>query len=201
MVTVNDKKVPLMGTGLWNKVATNLDGFTSALSGIHHGLGWSHHTDYVAACPDCWENNNKVPHVFHCRIHNPILFQPRTSGSVIQSEIFKSTKTFISCHGDHTVKRCGQVRPSEMRQIGLHCINSGSQFKVSIFVCVLLAVELFLCKEEFRGIEFEAFINDMMIMSSEYIIEGLVVKLKKKRTGSTEEQAGTLLLSLAMENI
>jgi hypothetical protein len=78
-----------------------------------------------------------------------------------------------------------------MRQIGLHCINSGSQFKVSIFVCVLLAVELFLRKEEFRGIEFEGFINDMMIMSSEYIIEGLVIKLKKKRTGSTEEQAGT----------
>jgi hypothetical protein len=64
MVTVNDKKVPLMGTGLWNKVATNLDGFTSALSGIHHGLGWSHHTNYVVACPDCWENNNKVPQVF-----------------------------------------------------------------------------------------------------------------------------------------
>jgi hypothetical protein len=179
MVTQDGKKVLLMGTCNYKCVASNLDGFTSALSALHTGLGFATTTGYFLGCKNCLANSQKEVPEYCCVQHDPGEYFPRTKGNVICSEYFKATKTFISLHSDHTVKRCGQLRPSEMRQIALHCINSGSKFKVSIFVCLLLAVELFLRKEEFRGVDFDSFANNMMMMSDEFVVEGLVLLLKK----------------------
>jgi hypothetical protein len=154
-VTVNGTKQPLLGTGAWNKPFINMESFTSALSAVHTGLGYTNHR------------------------------------SVIQSQYYLSTKTFIlGHHVDTHPPLIYQLRPSELRRIGDHCISSGSTFQVSIFICLLFAVDLFLHKEEFLGVDFDSFINHLMIMSGEYLVDGLVVKLKKKRTGSIEEKAG-----------
>jgi hypothetical protein len=198
LVTVDGKKQPLLGTGAWNKPATNLDGFTSALSAVHTGLGWTIHTDYVPACHGCWKNYQKK--VFYCKTHTQLQqFQSWSTGTVIQSAYYKSTKAFILADAGQPVKY--QLLPSEVRRIGEYCISSGSSFQVSIFICLLFAVDLFLHKEEFLWVDFDSFINNLMIMSDEYLIDGLVVKLKKKRTGSVEEKAGMLVLLLFLSNI
>jgi hypothetical protein len=195
LVTVNGQKQPLLGTGAWSEADTILAAFTSALSAIQTGLGWTDKTHYNPACRDCLKNYPKQE-FSSCQIHPPAQSHPWSTGTVIQSQYYQSTKLFISVHApppaDKMVRY--QLFPSVLRRIGDHCISSGSSFQVSIFICLLFAVDLFLHKEEFLGVDFDSFINNLMIMSGEYLVDGLVVKLKKKRTGSIKEKAGTLLM-------
>ena len=68
-----------------------------------------------------------------------------------------------------------------VRHIGLHCVTSNDPYLYGIYVLLLFSIDLFLRKMEFSSLEPNNFSTTMFVMTAQYTIEALNVKVKGKR--------------------
>ena len=88
----------------------------------------------------------------------------------------------------HQVKGACHLLPSHVRAIGEYCISSNDPCQFAIFVLLLLAINLFLRKLEFSSLEDDNFNVNMFVMTGEYLVEALNLKVLGK--GKRDQDRG-----------
>lgn len=161
------------------------DQFRTALSHQHekaHDLVGS----YVIPCEPCSEAWKE--HRSGCDRHSN---SPRTcrTGNATKSALFKDTIQFIKNNSTHQRNGAKQLLPSEVRDIGQHCINSNDAFLCMMFVLLLLAIDLFLRKIEFQSLHLDNFVTELFVMRQPYIVDALNVKVKGKKKKTKKKGA------------
>lgn len=183
MVTPQDgPEEPLIGNGIWNN-CTNLDQFSAALTAMHVGVGWNEER-YVEHCERCLENLSQEK--FHCDIHVPTCFQPRPTGNIVHSLYFKSCRASARTNSKHNVKRSNQLLPTEVKAVGRFCRQSGNLVYLMLYTVLLVGIELYLRREEFKMIDDVSVIWDSTFMAGENLINSLMLHLRKKISGSAQ---------------
>lgn len=182
LAKTNEKQI-LKGCGKWNDPHSNLEQFTSALSGVHVGHGVVK-SSFSNVCDKCRENWLKDDRTEGCNSHSSAACCQRRKGNATKSPLFEGTKSFLISMCKHTVKGAEQLLPSEVKQLGVHCINSCDKFLVMVYVIILFGIDLFMRKFEIQATNHESFLTDLFVMNGEYLVQSMLVHLKKKITTS-----------------
>jgi len=166
--------------GGW-KDPDNSAGFNSALYTVHE-IAHGRVGQYVDPCPQCrtlWTDNRGG-----CESHanSP---QPVRSGSVCSSTLMKNTIQWIHKRSNHKTNGSAQLLPKQVRQLGVHCVSGNDPCDFAIYVLLLVAINLFLRKLEFSSLKESNFNVDMFVMTGEYIVSALHLKVLGKGVRDT----------------
>lgn len=163
--------------GGWNDPEA-CDGFRSALTCVHENAH-GRKGDYIeecTACFDIWKEKGAGS----CSTHIAEA-APRRRGNVCNSTVVRDTIKQIKTNSSHKREGAAQLLPGDVRDIGEYCINSNDPFLFAVFVLLLVSIDLFLRKMEFMSLELSNFNTNLFVMSGEYIIEALNLKVKGKK--------------------
>jgi len=171
---------PILCLGIWED-PENSRTFASALWNVHE-VAHGRVGQYVDPCPDCrtrWIQNDGG-----CESHanSP---QPVRSGSVCTSTLMKNTIQWIHKRSSHKVIGSSQLLPSQVRQLGAHCVSGNNICDFSIFVLFLVAINLFLRKFEFSSLQESNLNLNMFVMTGEYIVNAMHLSVLGKGVRNT----------------
>lgn len=138
---------------------------------------------YKDQCPDCALAYSRNQNSTGCKEHH---FDPRLrrTGNVCKATLVQDTTKRIHRDSAHKVQGACQLLPGDVRLIRDYCISSNDNFLFELFVCLLTSIELFLRKMEFSHLHEDSFNTHMSVMSGDFLIEALNLKVdgKRKRT-------------------
>ena len=166
----------MLASGGWDdpeNCATLLSALTCVHENAHGCCG-----QYKEVCKDCLDIYNRTG-TGGCRHHHADP-RPTHSGNVCRSMLVKNTVARIRKDSEHQIKGACHLLPCDVRQVGDYCISSNDPFLFGIFVLLLMSIELFLRKYEFSSLELSNFNTNMFVMTGEYLIEALNLKVKGK---------------------
>ena len=166
----------MLAGGFWHDPEC-CDTFRSAMTVVHanaHGqVG-----EYRELCPEC--STNYAAKGFGCKYHASQA-RPCRSGNVCLSSGFVDTDALIKATNMHKVQGASHILPREVRMLGKYCIASNDLFYLGMYALLLVSIDLFLRKVEFSSLELANFNTTMFVMTDEYIIDALNLKVKGKK--------------------
>jgi len=153
---------------------------------VVHEQGLEQGGSYHDACPECisqYEQNHQG-----CLLHHPRIHRIRQGNPVTHASV-QNTKKFLTDNSLHTVNGAKQVTPGEVRRLGSYCIAQNSWYHFAIFVLFLMSIELFLRRDEYRLAGGEAYQKNMCVMTGNFLVEAIALKLKVKKTRDNSRTA------------
>jgi hypothetical protein len=97
----------------------------------------------------------------------------------------KNTVKLIHFRSTHKVNGSSHLLPSQVRQLGAHCVSGNNLCDFSIFVLFLVAINLFLRKLEFSSLDEANLHQNMFVMTGEYIVRALHLSVLGKGVRNT----------------
>ena len=161
--------------GCW-KCPDNLLALSAGLLAVHvssHGRSGP----YLEKCEDCAASDKG--YCVHHGANNPRTVR---SGCVTYSTKFIDAKRYVNKFSNHVPNATGQLMPSDIRALGRYIAATNDPFKICLFAMMMTACYLFLRSQEFSVMCDESFIQKLFVMSDEYIVDGLELKLRVKNT-------------------
>ena len=162
--------------GGWND-PENLTTFSAVMSLVHertHGRTGP----YLEACSECMKVHQGGKSG-GCLAHKGSP-RPQRSGNVTHSIEVRDTILKIKKDSGHQVNGACHLLPSDLREIGGYCSSSNDPFLFMICVMLLLSIDLFLRQMEFISLHYDNFMTNMFVMSDEFIVEALNLRVKGK---------------------
>ena len=184
----NAKDEQLKGLGAW-KDPEVLDNYRTAMVHVHgncHGFD----NRYWEACPHCVNNKNNG--VFApCNYHT--FSQTVRSGNVMYATRVKDSIIHIRKNSIHVVRGASHLLPGDVRQIRKFVEAANDVYWMGIYTMLLMSIELFLRKMEYSSLTAENFNTKMFVLSGEYNIDALNIKVKgkRKRRKARQTESGT----------
>ena len=177
---------PIMCTGDWNAPEKRKQ-FSAAINCVHLLCGQT--CPYQEMCPECRalpENNRHKG----CNTHkgNPRLLRagyPQLHDSFITAcdQIKRDRLSYVP-------KPCGQLLPSQMRQIRDHLLSANSIVGLQTMTIIMVSTCLFLRFDEVNGMLMEHFLPELFV----YDDAGYICALCLKVCGKTDATWVTLML-------
>ena len=180
----NPEKKKILGMGAWNDPDI-LDQLRSATTHVlvnAHGHGIT----YWNSCQDCSREASKA-NFSGCKFHSPARLV--TAGNVMKSTMVSDTINYIRANTSHIVRGACHLLPSHVRQIRNYAASSNDIFWMEIYVLLLMSIELFLRKMEYTSLTLENFNQNMFVMSDDFVVEALNLKVKGKKKRKKKKKA------------
>lgn len=177
------RKVPMLGTGRWNDPKACV-GLISAIGHIvrtNHGVCGCYH-DGCEECAECFRKSSFQSCLIHAGSPEPIRYGNTAKAPILVLTLVYLKKTYV-----HVGNPTCQLLPSEIREMAHYLIN-GSHYHFGIYVCLLLAVDNFLRKMEFKHLHGDNFNTSMHVMTDKFTPEGLNHKVRGKKTNSKKSK-------------
>ena len=175
---------PILAMGGWNDPEA-CDGLHTALTHVHanaHGQTGEFHNK----CEDCYKAIQEGG-IRSC-IHHLLTPRPVRIGNVMLSTLVRDTIAHIKAESEHHVQGACHLLPGDICDTHDYCVNSNDAFLLGIFVLLLTSIDLFLRKMEFSSLHEDNFNTEMFVLTDEFVIEALNLKVKGKKKCKKKKQ-------------